>query len=174
MKSESGKLCMQAESGLTLMELVVAMAIMGILIVVSYGVIAMNAATFNVVETSTVQRWDVRKAMQMLRHECQMIDRQKFGPIGHHGKKSNRLVFTTLDGDRIVYRRNSSSILQRKANSGAWTNLVDELTVKPFRFLDVNLNPTSTLNDVAFVEVELSRTEAGQTFTLLERFYVRN
>ena len=162
------------ESGFTLMELVVSIIILGILTLVGYGVIALNTNTFNMVNTNTIQRWDVRKAMQQLKNDCQMIRPQLLLSVSSGGNKTNNLSFNTIDNNTISYRRNGSGMLQKKINTANWIDLVDHLTVEPFRFLDSNLSPTGTKADIKFIEVDLSRTENSKNFRLTEQFYVRN
>ena len=66
------------ETGLTLVELIVAISVLGVLAVFSTGIIVTNTQTFNLVYTNTIQHWDVRKAMQILRHDLQMINPESF------------------------------------------------------------------------------------------------
>ncbi len=162
------------EAGFTLIELVVSIVILGILSLVGYGIIALNASTFNMVNTNTIQRWDVRKAMQELKHDCQMIDPNRLVAVGGGGNKTDLLTFVTLENNTIRYKRNSSGILQKKINSGSWRNLVEHLTTAPFRFLNTNMAPTSVISEITFIEVDLQRTVDSKTFTLTEQFYVRN
>ncbi len=162
------------EAGFTLMELTVSIVIMGILTLVGYGVIALNANTFNMVNSNTIQRWDVRKAMQQLKNDCQMIKPELLIAVSAGGAKTDNLTFQTLSHNTIYYRRNASGVLQKKINSGTWRDLVDQLSVAPFRFLDSNLSPTATKTDIKFIEVDLSRTVDSDNFRLTEQFYVRN
>ena len=162
------------EAGFTLMELIVSIVIMGILTLVGYGVIALNANTFNMVNTNTIQRWDIRKAMQQLKKDCQMIKPELLVTVSAGGHKTDILTFQTLDHNTVYYRRNASGVLQKKINAGTWKNLVENLTVAPFRFLDSNLSPTATKAHIKFIEVDLSRTVDSRNFRLTEQFYVRN
>lgn len=163
-----------SQKGFSLFEMVVAIAIIGVLSFVTYGVIALNANTYNMVHSNTTLRWDVRKAMQLIRRDVQMMDPQTITAINGAGNTDNQLHFDTVNGDDIHYQRQGTGILRRRVNAGTWLELTDNIDFKPFQYLDVNLASTSNQNNVAFVQVNLSRTVNGQNFTLTERFYVRN
>lgn len=167
-------LAQNKEAGFTLMELTISIVIMGILTLVGYGVIALNANTFNMVNSNTIQRWDVRKAMQQLKKDCQMIKPELLISVSGGGVKTDNLSFRTLSHSTIYYRRNASGVLQKKVGSGSWRDLVDHLTVAPFRFLNSNLTPTGTKADIKFIEVDLNRVVDSDNFQLTEQFYVRN
>lgn len=161
------------QQGFSLFEMVIAIAIIGVLSFVTYGVIALNANTYNMVHANTTLRWDMRKAMQLIQADVQMMDVSTIQSMNGAGKTSNQLRFSTMDGDNIRYQWQGTK-LRRRVNGGAWLELTDALEKKPFRYLDVDLNPTNNQNNVAFVQVNLNRTVHGQNFTLTERFYVRN
>lgn len=162
-----------SQKGFSLFEMVIAIAIVGILSFVTYGVIALNANTYNMIHSNTTLRWDMRKAMQLIQTDVHMMDIPTIQAMNGAGKTSNQIRFDTMSGDNIRYQWHGNK-LRRRVNGGAWLELTDELEKKPFRYLDVDLNPTANQNDVAFVQVNLSRTVDGQNFTLTERFYVRN
>jgi len=163
-----------SQKGFSLFEMVIAIAIMGVLSFVTYGVIALNANTYNMVHSNTTLRWDMRKAMQLIQTDVHTMDRTTITAMNGSGNLSNELHFDNVNGDDIHYERQGSGILRRRLNGGAWLQLTDNVGFKPFQYLDVNLAPTSNQNNVAFVQVNLNRTVDGQNFTLTERFYVRN
>ena len=169
------------EKGFSLFELVIAIALLGVFALFSTGIIAINSETFNLINMNTTQKWDVRKAMQILKHDIQMIDPQALDNWGQ-GQQSgygyrhgwhDKLYFITIDGIRMRYRYTSGS-LQRRVGNGSWTEIIDNLNYYPFSYQDVSSTITTNKDVVAFIVVDFDRTLNGNTYSLMEKFYVRN
>lgn len=163
------------------MELVVVIAILGIFALFSTGLISVSAQTFNLVNLNTTQHWEVRKAMQTLKHDIQMMDSQTLDSWGHgsggYGYRNgweDKLGFRTVDNVLIKYRLVSPGTLERQVSGGGWSTLIENLNYFPFQYQDVNSNTTTTIANLAFIEVDLDRTVDSNNFQLLEKFYVRN
>ncbi len=170
--------------GFTVMELIVAIVIMGVLAGVGFGVIVLNVRTFNAINQNTVQRWDVRNAMQLLEHDIQMLHPDNllgggfgngqghaYGALRNRGKK---LYFTDIDGNTVRYRMDNSGNLERRIGSSGWTLILAHLTESPFQYLDIDENLTPNKDDILYIDVVLSQTVTGKNVTISERFYVRN
>ncbi len=164
---------MRTSKGFTLMELVVSIAVLGILSIVSYGVITLNANTFKTVQDNTVKRWNARQVSQMLEKDIQMIDPDLLTGLPGSNAPTNHLFFTNDDGDLVQYLYNGSQ-LKRKQGSGSWSVILDNVDTNPFRFLDENSNPTHSKADIRYVEVTLSQTIDSKNYTIKKTYYVRN
>jgi PKD repeat protein len=155
------------------MELVVSIVVLGVLSIVTYGVIALNANTFKTVQDNTVKRWDARKTMQMLEKDIQMINPDKISSMPATNDPVNYLYFTNDDGKLVQYLLNAGA-LKRKEGSGAWSVILDNVDTNPFQFLDQSSNPTHTKADIRYIEVTLSQTIDSKNYTIKKKFYVRN
>ncbi len=162
------------QSGFTLMEITVSLVILGVLSIVTYGVIALNANTFKTVENNTIKRWNARNVMQMLEHDIQMISPDDLTGMPGSNNPSNHLFFYNENGQLVQYLYASGNKLKRKVGSGSWSVILENVDTNPFRFLDGNSNATHTKANVRFVEVTLSQTIDSKNYTLRKKFYVRN
>jgi len=162
-----------SQQGLTLIELVISIVILGIISLVSYGVIALNARTFNSVRDNTLANWDVRRAMQILRHDIQEIRPQNLISEADGSLSGARLRFTSLDGNTITYRKDGE-YLQRRVNLQDWLTLVSGIQQNPFQYLNISSNSTNNKNNVVFIKVTLESVQGSKTVTLEDKFYVRN
>jgi len=155
------------QKGFTLLELVVALSIMGIVAGVVIGVVAINARTANLVSSRTLARYDIRDAFQALRDDIQQISP---GNIIYDGGNlnSHRLEFNDMDGNNILYLYSSGSVTRNG------TAILSNVQQNPFSYLDQNLNITNVRENVLYIDVDLQVTYGNETVTLGDRFYVRN
>jgi prepilin-type N-terminal cleavage/methylation domain-containing protein len=167
------KINLNRQDGFTLFELAVTLTIFGVVALITYGIIGMNARTFEQVTTNTVGRWDIRKAMGILKQEVQRVNpdnlhSSSFGGGGH------RLRFTDENGDDINIFRNNWGNVQIRRGSGAWQTLVQNIQQNPFTYRDINLATTTVAANVVYIDVNLVQVVNGRTIQLQERLYVRN
>ena len=80
---------MKNQNGFTLMELIVAIAIVGILALVAYTVIYFNFGVVNSVMNSTNSRWDIREILSMMRNEIQNMQPTSPGNSDHENENGN-------------------------------------------------------------------------------------
>lgn len=162
-----------AQEGFTLIELVISIVILGILSLVTYGVIALNSRTFNSVKDNTLAYWDIRRAMQILRQDIQEIRPGNLIPEANGTFSTARLSFRSLDGNTITYRKDGQ-YLQRKVNQQNWLTLLSGVQQNPFGFFDVNSVNTNNKNNVVFIQVILEAEQNSKTVALEDKFYARN
>lgn len=161
------------ENGYTVMEMVVTITIMGILFSIAFGVIVMQAQTTSRVMNSTNARWDVRKAMEIIRNDIQELDPSRIFGLNRGRNAGRRLFFRDENGVQIRYIR-SGTRLRRREGGGGWSVLLNDVQQNPFRYLDIDLNVTGNEEDVRYIEVNLVIETEGITTALEDMFYVRN
>jgi len=156
------------------MELVVSIVVLGILSLVGYGIIVLNARTFNSIKDNTVSHWDIRRAMQILRQDIQEIRPDNIIPPIKGQLSASELQFKALDGKVIYWRLNSSDILQRKVDTQPWMTFLEKVQTAPFSYLDIKGRVTNNKSKVVFIKVDLNTLNANKNVTLSDKFYVRN
>jgi prepilin-type N-terminal cleavage/methylation domain-containing protein len=81
---------MKKQDGFTLMEMVVAVAVVGILALVAYTVIYFNFDVINSVTNSTNSRWEIRDTLQKMRNDIQDMQVTQPGNSGDdHGNEDD-------------------------------------------------------------------------------------
>ena len=176
------------EDGFTLIELIAVIIILGVILGIAYGVILLNARTFQYLSDTIVTRWDMRKAMDILRNDLQELDAKNiFGPSLslHSGSK---LYFKDIDGHQVRYRYLNKMLLRKSTGwghghhhgfgfgmFGGWDVLLKNLEKPPFRFLDRDMNVTSNINKLAYIKVTFVVNNNGKAPIYMENlFYLRN
>lgn len=165
---------MKTEQGYSLVELVIAVSIMGILLTVATGVLLLHTATISRLFNETLLRWEVRKTMQLLRNDIQRLQadallQEKSGKFAN-----TRLHYKDLEGNQVQYRKQKNGLFQQKKGGGDWKTLLYGVTGDTFQFLDSELNPIDHKEDVTFIEVTFQVSQNNIQISLRDRFYVRN
>jgi len=167
------KYSIKQQEGFTLLEMVIALVILGIITLATMGIISVNARTFNSVKNTTAANWDLRKTLHAIRQDVQQISPPNLIYENNGQFSSAKLNFTDRNGTAVSYER-SSNIFRRKVGAQAWVELLTTMNKDPFSFLDINSNPTNNRNNVAFIEVSLQIPGDTQDITMDDKFYVRN
>jgi len=159
------------QSGFTLIELVVSIVILGILSVLTYGIVAMNARTFKTVSDNTTAQWELRQTMSRIKRDLQMLEPALI--LGTGKLSSQALSFKTVDGHTMRFRRKGSQF-ERRWDTGGWQVLLKNLRQDPFVYLDKDLNSTTDKQKLNYINIRLAVLLNGKTVTLNEKVYVRN
>ena len=159
------------EKGFTLVELVIAISILGVLSVLTYGIIAMNVKTFRTVTDNTVSCWDLRETLNKIKYDLREIDPTRI--IGNNKLSSDALSFTTIDGHIFRFKVDGDKLV-RKYDDGSWKTLIEGLRTEPFIYLDGNLKPTNSRTDLQYINVRLKTIKNDKVQELHEIIYVRN
>lgn len=161
------------QEGYTLLELAVTLTIFGVVALITYGIIGMNARTFEQVTTNTVGRWDIRKTMGIIKQQVQGIDPTTLHPSSFAGG-GRRLRYVNEAGQTVNIRRTGGGNLQFRRGSGPWTTMIRNIQQNPFTYRDINLATTTVAANVVYIDINLVQVVNGRTIQLQERMYVRN
>lgn len=154
------------------MELVISIVVLGIISGFGYGILVLNAKTFNFVTQHTIARWDARKAMNSLKNELRMMRPQNI--LGSAALSPQKLFFKDIHGDICRFLYTGNGRLRRQINSGRWDVLAEELQNPPFSYLDINQHKTINKNDLAYIRIDLQVKQKSEIVQLSETVYVRN
>lgn len=86
---------------------------------------------------------------------------------------ANSLSLTTLAGDSIAYSLDNNNYLIRNID-GTAGKLSANASALNFSYYDANGAVTSTIENVRYIRVQYTLTEAEQTETFRTTFYLRN
>ncbi len=188
------------ENGFSLIELVVVVTILGMIIGIAYGVILLNAQTFGKLSGTIETRWEMRKAMDIMRKDFQNLDPQKivgffsgghghghghgFGyGHGHHGHGggggvsligSKRIYFVNYNGVLIRYVW-ANHFLLRKEGAKPWHVLLDNVQEPPFLLFDQSMHSATTRDKVKYIGVHLAVLDGSKKKVISDdMFYLRN
>lgn len=151
------------QNGFTLMEVVVAFAVIVILSVVVADIIYLQATNFNQVFNRAILLAEWRKTLAQLRVDVQEIDTDNISTM-----KNNRLTFNNFDGENIDYEY-SSNILNRNG-----VKVAEWVQSDPFQYLDDDQNVTTDADSLNFIRVSMNLSRNGKNVKLSELLYIRN
>ncbi len=157
------------ERGFSLIEMIVVLIIIGTISAIAYGVILVNAKTFGVVSDEIANRWDLRKAMNILRKDFTILDSQNIVSLA----SGSKLFFKDIDGNKIRYIYDGNK-LRRQKNSGTWEVLLKNVKAAPFIYLDEDMNATANKDKLAYIKIRLTVNNSGKQRTAEDLFFVRN
>lgn len=158
------------EAGVTLIELVITILILGIISLFGYGIIALNARTFNTVKDNTVNHWDLRTAMRIVQNDLRML---RPGGVINGTLPANHIDYHAADGHTYRYRLNGGN-LQRRVDGGNWNTILSNITANPFSYEDVDHVNTVDKTKLVYIGITLKTIVNGKTSTMSEKIYVRN
>jgi len=162
------------QGGFTLLELVIVISLLGLLSLFTFGLLGLNAQTFNTVMDRTVSRWEPRKAIGLLRNELQGIDQSGLQAICLTGSGAY-LRYLNDAGQQITFRKTAAGALQRQEGAGAaWNTIITHVRNNPFTFLDENLDPAVTLAGIVYIGVELNVEINEENSEFQALFFLRN
>jgi len=161
------------EKGFSLIEVIVVLIIIGTISSIAYGVILLNAGTFKTLSEELSKRWELRKALRIMREDFSQIDPADIIGFSKSSKAGKRVFFKNLNGDKIFYKFDNGLLLRRQ-NSQKWEQLASGLEKPPFSFLNSKLNPTKNKKDIAFIKVNLVVKINSKTKSIEDTFFLRN
>lgn len=151
------------ENGFTLMELVVAMIILGIIGTVATIIIFNQTRTFNRVFNQTDAMYDTRKAIGIIRKDIQNLSVENITNM-----ESGNFQYTDNDGNTVKYEVSGNNLLKND------NNILNGLNENPFTFLNAEKNLTASSDSVRFFQVRLSVTRNEESVLVEELIYARN
>ncbi len=151
------------EAGYTLLEMITATVVFGVLGVIVIGVIAKQTESFNQVLNQTVGLADSRKAIQVFRRDIHNLS------VVNISKMDNDyLKFVDNDGENISYQLTGSNLIRNGAV------LLNGITADPFRYLDIDQEITGVKGSVKFIGIVLNVNRNNESIAMEEIVYARN
>jgi len=151
------------EKGFTLLELVVAASILGIVALFIVHLVNGQAQTFARVFNDSELLNNGKRAMDLLRRDLHGV-----APASINTMTSSNLVFTKTSGESIEYTTASKTI------SRNGTVIAEYITNNPFSYLDANQSSTGSTAGLVFVKVNLVLGKLEESLQLEEIIYLRN
>ncbi|NOX88115.1 MAG: type II secretion system protein [Calditrichaeota bacterium] len=161
------------ERGFSLIELITVIVLIGIISGIAYGVILLNARTFKTLSDQISTRWDVRKALDILREDLQELEPKKIFALSKGKNAGKKLFFKNREGDNIRYLL-SNKQLKRRFGSKKWDVLLNSVQEAPFEFLDGSMNPTTKKDEIAYIRVKLVVDNGNDKISMSDLFFLRN
>jgi len=152
------------ERGFSLIELIVAFVILGIISAIAFGILDTNTEIYSEVFYRSFLLSEGRKAMRVLRNDIQNMDRATLSTI-----ESDNIQFEDMAGNEIEYEVSASSLLR---NGEVLIDFLDDQDV--FVYLDANRDTTQSAQNVRFIGVNLELAKNNYKIKLGETIYVRN
>ncbi len=177
------------KSGFTLVELLVAMTLTGIILAAIYSAYMSQKEAYSAQsEASSVQQ-NLRAALYYMQREIRMAGYDPMGAanVGFLNITANpqsSISFSldlnengTYDGgnEYISYRYNSTNeTLERQTGGSSWEPVAMKIIGASFTFLDSSGNPTVTPSSVRAVDIILSARDGSHSRQLSTRVLCRN
>ncbi len=153
-----------AQGGFTLMEMTVAMTVLGIIGVIAFNIIHNQVNSFNTVFTHTAAVSDIRKAIRLMRRDFQNLDNSNISTL-----EAGKLIFKNSDGKDVEYVLDGKTLIRNDKS------ILSNVAAAPFSYLDTEQSPTAAKDSVRFIGVKLSvLTVNTDTVSVTENIYVRN
>jgi prepilin-type N-terminal cleavage/methylation domain-containing protein len=154
------------QSGLTLIELVTVIIIMGIIAAISSNLILEGATTYYKARDMFIGYWQGNVAMQRFARDMGKI------------RSSNdiltatptNLVFNDINGNSVSYLLSGSSI---SINGNTLADGID-LANSSLSYFDNNSLSTSTLSSIRYIKLQLKITKNNTSYTTINTVYPRN
>lgn len=158
-----------AQRGFTLVELMVALAIAGVVMAAVVTTFRIQQGSYVVQEEVVVMQQNLRAAMSQMTRELHMA---RYNPtqlpnVGISAAAANAITFSQVNNagfvDTITYslyvpyvaEGNTVPAIGRAVNGGAVVPLAENIQALEFVYLDSGGNPTITLADITTVQVSI-------------------
>ncbi len=154
----------QPQAGFTLMEMSVALTVLGIVGVIVFGIIHNQVNTFSTVFSNTAAVSDIRKTVRLMRRDFQNLDNSSISTM-----KSSKLVFKDSDGDEVSYVLSGGNLTRNEKV------VLENVARAPFTYLKSSQKETASSDSLRFIGVNLSVLAVNtDTVSVSETIYVRN
>ncbi len=152
------------QAGFTLMEMSVAITVLGIVGVIVFNIIHNQVNTFSTVFNNTVAVSDIRKTVRLMRRDFQNLDNSSISTM-----KSSKLVFKDSDGDEVAYVLDGSNLTRNEKV------VLENVATNPFTYLKSDKKETGSQDSLRFIKVDLAVLAVNtDTVSVSETIYVRN
>jgi len=165
--------CMQ-NRGFTLIELVMTIAIMGIMAAVSWPMMDTSLRAYTELSETTDLLGKLRYAMERMAREVRETD--------HNGSNfvigsmtAGTLSFTKRDGTTVTLSSSGSNATLQYSTPAVTSTLTDQLNSLAFAYYQSNGSTVATNNsNISFVEISLTLAEGSNTYPQRTRIALRN
>ncbi len=158
------KKIIRMQEGFTLVELTVTIVVLGILLGLATGIVALSAESISQTFSVTGARTELRDARRALRSDIQKMSADSLLTA-----QSDEITFYDQDGNYVNYHMVGSSLLRNDAV------LLENVQSAPFGYRDESFNQISSpLNLIRYVELSITITYNGEVRSVSDMFYVRN
>lgn len=152
------------QAGFTLMEMSVALTVLGVVGVIAFNIIHNQVNTFSTVFSNTAAVSDMRKTVRLMRRDFQNLDNSSINTM-----KSSKLVFKDSDGDEVTYLLNGGNLTRNEKV------VLQNVARAPFTYLNSAQKETASHDSIRFIGVNLSVLAINtDTVSVSETIYVRN
>lgn len=163
------------QRGFTLLEMIMAITVMGIIALVGAQILASGAETYTEATESMDTFAKARLSMTRIVAEIREADyngTQYLMPT----MNSNQIVFTKRDGVTVTIATSGSNVTLGYSSPAVTSTLTDQLSSLTFNYYidDPPLTETSVSTNVAYVQVTLTLIEAGTLYTRRQRVALRD
>ncbi|HED10777.1 MAG TPA: prepilin-type N-terminal cleavage/methylation domain-containing protein [Caldithrix abyssi] len=153
-----------SQAGFTLMEMSVALTVLGVVGVIAFNIIHNQVNTFGTVFSNTAAVSDIRKTVRLMRRDFQNLDNSAINTM-----KNSRLVFKDNDGEEVTYLFNNGKLTRNEKV------VLENVARAPFSYLNSAQKETGASDSLRFIGVNLSVVAINaDTVSVTETIYVRN
>lgn len=163
--------------GFTLIEMVVAIVIIGVLAIATIPVLTGGVRTYVTTTTSLITLSKMRYATERMAREIRHVRRNPGTPANYDisTMTATSLVFVKSDGNTVSITRALPNITLGYSTPAASSTLSDQVSGLTFRYFTIDgVTVTALPALVAFVEIELAMIEDGATLTQRTQVALRN
>ncbi len=170
-------MAMRRQRGFTLLEMVIALVVLGLLgAAAGYGLVG-GALAFSATSDAVQTLGKLRHASERMAREIREIRRNPATPTVYDITTMNAttLAFTKTDGTSVTLTGAPPLVTLAYSTPAGTHTLTDEVGSLAFAYLQTDGTTTATGNsDVAFVELELTLTRSGNSYPQRARVSLRN
>jgi prepilin-type N-terminal cleavage/methylation domain-containing protein len=163
------------QRGFTLIEMIMAITVMGIIALVGAQILASGAETYTEATESMDTFAKARQSMTRIVAEIREADyngTQYLMPT----MNTNQIVFTKRDGVTVTIATSGSNVTLGYSSPAVTSTLTDQLSSLAFAYYQNDAQTTfgTTQVNVAYVQVTLTLSEAGTLYTRRQRVALRD
>ncbi|MFA5073427.1 MAG: prepilin-type N-terminal cleavage/methylation domain-containing protein [Nitrospirota bacterium] len=153
--------------GFTLIEIIIVIVIVGIISTIAAMIILQGVKSYAIEDQRSNVHYQARLAVERIAREARHIRNCSsiVGPLNPSGT----LQFTDIQGSVVTFTVGGGNLSR---NGNLLANGITSAT--PFRFLDINGNPTTTCPGIWFIEIDITDTQGSESLQMRTRIHPMN